>query len=316
MKVYEITFNDEEKVSLVKSPAIESTLLKFSSKENETLYFANDEKQIIYSVAMIPNKMIFRKNVQGEPANVFYTAETIEKFQQNYFRKNANSGTNINHAEFNTDGIYPFENWIVQNSEVDKSKELGLSAPNGSLVMGFKIDNPTIWNEVKNGNLDGLSVEGKVIFKEVKPIININMNTEKNPQKLWDTLKAFFTSDVVPTDEDEKEKEVEMAEVPAVEVEVEDEIDYKAENEMLKEKVAELEAKLATIEADKVKSETDLETMKSQKDALAIEFQMFKKDLPAVAPIVDLPVEKFNTEVKENMTSFEKFRAHNNKFKK
>lgn len=306
MKVYEITFNDEEKVSLVKSPAIESTLLKFSSEENETLYFANDEKQIIYSVAMIPNKMIFRKNVKGEPANVFYTAETIEKFQQNYFRKNANSGTNINHAEFNTDGIYPFENWIVQNSEVDKSKELGLSAPNGSLVMGFKIDNPTIWNEVKNGNLDGLSVEGKVIFKEVEPIININMNTEKNPQKLWDTLKAFFSSDVVPTDEEEKEKEVEMAEVPAVEVEVEDEIDYKAENKMLKEKVAELEAKLATIEADKVKSETDLETMKSQKDALAIEFQMFKKDLPSVAPIVNLPVE---VEIPyEKMTNYQKLK--------
>jgi len=156
MKVYEITFNDEEKVSLVKSPAIESTLLKFSSEENEKLYFANDEKQIIYSVAMIPNKMIFRKDIQGEPANVFYTAETIEKFQQDYFRKNANSGTNVNHAEFNTDGIFPFENWIVQNSEVDKSKELGLTAPNGSLIMGFKIDNPTIWNEVKNGNLDGL----------------------------------------------------------------------------------------------------------------------------------------------------------------
>ena len=71
MKVYEITFNDEHKVSLVKSPAIESTLLKFSIEENEKLYFANDEKQIIYSVAMIPNKMIFRKDIQGEPANVF-----------------------------------------------------------------------------------------------------------------------------------------------------------------------------------------------------------------------------------------------------
>ena len=87
MKVYEITFNDEHKVSFVKSPAIESTLLKFSDEENETLYFANDEKQVIYSVAMIPNKMIFRKNIKGEPANVFYTAETIEKFQQDYFRK-------------------------------------------------------------------------------------------------------------------------------------------------------------------------------------------------------------------------------------
>ena len=304
MKVYEITFNDEHKVSLVKSPAIESTLLKFSSEENEKLYFANDEKQIIYSVAMIPNKMIFRKDIQGEPANVFYTAETIEKFQQDYFRKNANSGTNVNHAEFNTDGIFPFENWIVQNSEVDKSKELGLTAPNGSLIMGFKIDNPTIWNEIKNGNLDGLSVEGRVLFKEVQePITNINMNTEKNPQNFWDMCKAFFASDVAPTEE-EKDKEVEMAEVPAVEVE--DETDHKAENEMLKAKVAELEAKLATIEADKVKSETDLQTMKSEKEAIAVEFQKFKAETPAAKPIKNAPVEV--QKPYEQMSNFEKLK--------
>lgn len=306
MKVYEITFNDHEKVSLVKSPAVESTLIKFSKEETDKIYFANEEKQIIYSVAMRPNMLIPRKNVNGEPANVFYTAETIEKFQQNYFRKNANSGTNINHAEFNSEGIFPFENWIVSNPNNDKSNEMNMATEKGDLIMGFKIDNPNIWNEVKNGNLDGLSVQGKVIYKEVEPIININMNTEKNPQKLWDTLKAFFSSDVVPTDEEEEEKEVEMAEVPAVEVEVEDEIDYKAENEMLKEKVAELEAKLATIEADKVKSETDLETMKSQKDALAIEFQMFKKDLPSVAPIANLPVE---VEIPyEKMTNYQKLK--------
>jgi len=307
MKVYEITFNDEHKVSLVKSPAIESTLLKFSDEENETLYFANDEKQVIYSVAMIPNKMIFRKNIKGEPANVFYTAETIEKFQQDYFRKNANSGTNINHAEFNTEGIYPFENWIVQNSEVDKSKELGLTAPNGSLVMGFKIDNPTVWNEIKSGNLDGLSVEGKVLFKEVEqPIININMNTEKNPQTLWDTLKAFFASDVIPTEE----KEVEMTATPEVEVEVETPEmnieDLKAENEALKTKVAELEAQIATMEADKVKAETDLQTMKSEKEAIAMEFQMFKAEKPAAESIKNAPVEV--TKPYDQMTNLEKLK--------
>ncbi len=272
MKVYEITFNDEEKVSLVKSPAVESTLLKFSDEENETLYFTNEEKQEVYSVAMIPNKMIFRKNVMGEPANVYYTSSTIEKFQQNYFRKNANSGTNINHAEFNTDGIFPFESWIVLNSENDKSKELGLTAPNGSLIMGFKIENDEVWNDVKNGNLDGLSVEGKVIFKEVEPNINIQMNKEKNPQTLWDMMKSFFAVDVKDeeeTTEEEstetpKDEEVEMAEVE-VEVPVEQSvIDLKAENETLKAEVSDLKNQLATLEAEKVKAEEELVTMTKQ----------------------------------------------------
>lgn len=307
MKVYEITFNDEQKVSLVKSPAVESILLKFSSEENEKLYFTNDEKQIIYSVAMIPNKMIFRKDVQGEPANVFYTKETIEKFQQDYFRKNANSGTNINHAEFNTDGIFPFENWIVQNSEVDKSKELGLTAPNGSLIMAFKIDNTDVWKEVKSGNLDGLSVEGRVVFKEVEqPITNINMNKEKNPQTLWDNLKAFFSEDL--KEEEEIVVEAEMADEPVVEAEPK--LDLEAENEMLKAKVSELETKLADIEAMKVEDETNLQTMKAEKESIAKAFETFKADLPATTPIKDMP-----KEVSKNygeMTNFERMKFNKN----
>jgi hypothetical protein len=75
--------------------------------------------------------------------------------------------------------------------------------------MAFKIDNAEVWNEVKNGNLDGLSVEGRVIFKEVEqPITNMNMNKEKNPQTLWDNLKAFFS-------ENYDEKEEDDAQTPA-----------------------------------------------------------------------------------------------------
>ena len=83
MKVYEITFEKDFKVSLVKNPALEMTMVKFSEEKEIPLYFANEEKREIFSVAMSPDKLIYRNNIQGEPANVFYTAETIEKFQQN-----------------------------------------------------------------------------------------------------------------------------------------------------------------------------------------------------------------------------------------
>jgi hypothetical protein len=53
---------------------------------------------------MSPDKLIYRNNIQANPLT-YSTAETIEKFQQNYFRTNANSGT----AEFNTEGVFPFE---------------------------------------------------------------------------------------------------------------------------------------------------------------------------------------------------------------
>lgn len=303
MKVYEITFEKEFKVSLVKDPALEMTLVKFSEEKETPVYFANEEKREIFSVAMSPDKLIYRKNVQGEPANVFYTAETIEKFQQNYFRTNANKGTNIDHAEFNTEGVFPFESWIVANPKNDKSNELGLDTKKGDLVMGFKVENDAVWQEVKNGNLDGLSVEAKVLFKEVNFNTNIKMNKE-NKENLLTKIIALFSADTTVENIDVQDAKVEMAAEP-IEPEKEktpEEIaaEATAENEPIAEEVAEvtavpdaedlqvkydalleentkLKADLANIEAEKVKADEALVTM--------------SKQTPAVEAIVDLPIE-------------------------
>jgi hypothetical protein len=53
----------------------------------------------------------------------------------------------------------------VANPANDKSSELGLVTKK-DLVMGFKVDNDAVWQQCKEGNLDGLSIQG-VLFKEV-----------------------------------------------------------------------------------------------------------------------------------------------------
>ena len=319
MKVYEITFEKDFKVSLVKNPALEMTMVKFSEEKETPLYFANEEKREIFSVAMSPDKLIYRNNIQGEPANVFYTAETIEKFQQNYFRTNANSGTNIDHAEFNTEGVFPFESWIVANPANDKSNELGLVTKKGDLVMGFKVDNDEVWQQCKDGNLDGLSIEGKVLFKEVNTNLNFNMNTEKKENLLTKIIALFSAEPIegevemafVPKEEEEEKKEDAPIEDAEEEVKVEavaenvpiaDEVaedtatpeanDLQAENDALKKQIDELKAQLVTIEADKVKAEEDLVTM--------------SKQTPAAAAIVDLPIEVKMTAEEIKLDRFKK----------
>jgi hypothetical protein len=304
MKTYKITFKGGHKVSLVKDPAIEETLLKFSAEQEEKLYFANDEKRVVYSVAMIPNKLIFRKDINGEPAQVFYDEQAIEDFQQQYFRKQDLS-TNINHAQFNTDGIFPFESWIVANSENDKSKHLGLNAPNGSLVMGFKIENDAIWNDVKEGKLDGLSIEGFTRIEEVTTK-TINMNTEKNPQTLWDTLKAFFAVET-PAEKTPEEiaaeasKEAEDTPTETAEQTLQKQVDeLTAENEALK-------AELANLKAEQVKAETEMTTMKSEKETMTTEIEKLKgeivevkmiKNVPQNENLADIPYEKMTNKQK------------------
>jgi hypothetical protein len=301
MKVYEFIFdeskNDFLKVSVVKDAAVETKLMAFAKEdEDKPMYFANEDKREIYCVAMIPNKMIFRKDINGEPAMGYFTTESIERFQQHYFRTASNRAVNINHNEKDTTGVFPFESWIVKDSTNDKSNAMGMQAENGSLVMAFKVENDDVWNECKNGNLDGLSIEARLDtqLKESNFKTEIEMTKEeKTPENLWGMLKAFFTTETEPVEETEEEKaeveEMEEETPPAEEPKSEDSEALKTENEDLKAEIAELKTKLADMEAEKVKAETDLETMKKQTPkAEAIKTTPkveFKKDFKDMTPL-------------------------------
>lgn len=326
MKTYELIYPDGGigvfKVSLVKNPAVETTLMKFSSEEK--MYFSNEEKRVVYAPAMIPNKMIFRNNIQGEPANVFYTAETIEKLQQNYFRNKGNFSTNLDHADNNIEGVFPFESWIVQNKEIDKSKDMGFDVPNGTWMMGHKIDNDSVWNDyIKTGKIDGLSIEASLLHKE-QLINKVNMSkldavieaikqvfSAEEAETVVETTEVEMAEDKkedseeAPIEDANKEAETpeEMVDEPAVEEAVDSEEvateaegddveELKAENEALKAELASVKEQLAKSEADKVKAETDLTKM--------------AKETPAAVAIKNAPKEVSKTYAE--MSNFEKLK--------
>jgi len=216
MKKYELVFNKDEqgvfKISLVKDPAIESTLMHFNAEKPQILHFTQDEKRIVFAPAMIPNKLIFRGDVNGENAQVFYTSDTIDQLQKNYFKNGHNSATNINHQSEDTTGVYPFESWIVEDPSNDKANAMGFNVPKGTWMMGYKIDNAQVWDDVKSGNLDGLSIEARLGFKEV----NNNENYKKqtmNKKSILKTITDFFMAN-----EDKKEFQAGDKKVFAIEL--------------------------------------------------------------------------------------------------
>jgi len=67
--------------------------------ESKLLQFQDDEKQIIYSVGMRPNILIPRKNINGEPALVFYTEDdenTVEADSKGNFTGSVRLAEGIN----------------------------------------------------------------------------------------------------------------------------------------------------------------------------------------------------------------------------
>ena len=162
MKKYELQYTKGEDgvfcMSLVENPATKTQLVMFDD-ESKLLQFADDDKQIVYSVAMRPNMLIPRKDINGEPAMVFYTEETIADLQQNFFKKNHHNGATVNHDGKVREDMYIFESWIVQDPEKDKATLLGMQVQKGDWVTAQKIENSEVWQDVKSGKLTGFSIE-------------------------------------------------------------------------------------------------------------------------------------------------------------
>lgn len=322
--IFEFLFNEDSEhftTAIVKDAAVEKKLSYF--KQEKPLFFANEEKRTIYAVAMEPDKLIFRKATKELPEHYgFFSAQSIEKFQENYAKHQGDKLVNIGHVETPINGVYKIENWIVKDSEMDKTKAIGIEAVNGSLIQGFKIENDAVWEQCKNGNLDGLSIEAHLSRKLVNNFkTEIQMNKEKNPQTLWDAMKAFFTSDVEETEEEkaariakeEADKMADDAPTDAPAEPSEDMVKLQEENEMLKAKVSELETKLADIEAENITANTELTTMKSEKEKAEIALELFKSENTKAVEIKNAPkVEVFSS---ETATPYEKFRNHYKKFK-
>jgi hypothetical protein len=53
------------------------------------------------------------------------------------------------------------ESWIVEDSKVDKSALYGLNYPKGTWVAMMKVNNDSVWEQVKSGAIKGFSIEGK-----------------------------------------------------------------------------------------------------------------------------------------------------------
>lgn len=162
MKKYELKYTAGEegvfRMSTVESPAVKSYLVMFDD-EMKALEFQDDDKQIIYSVAMRPNMLIPRKDVHGEPAMVFYTEETADALLQNFFKNNNHNGATINHDKNVRTDMYIFEAWKVLDPEKDKAAVMGMDVKKGDIVMGQKVDNSEVWVKIKNKELTGFSIE-------------------------------------------------------------------------------------------------------------------------------------------------------------
>lgn len=148
-------------MGLVDMPAIEENWIALSKVQ---LSAVNDERRMLYGPALIPDKEILRYDDKGEPYYVYFEKETVQKVAHQFFKKNLQHTTNLQH-EIPVTGVTVVESWIKEGKN-DKSIQLGLpELPDGTWFIGTKVDEEHVWNDVKEGKIKGYSIEG--FFNEV-----------------------------------------------------------------------------------------------------------------------------------------------------
>ena len=147
-------------ISLVSAPAIEQDFVYFG-KEKNNLTFAkvDEEKRMLVSPALIPNKQIFRYDPNTDSEYyVYFSPDTVRKASELYLKHNNHHKATQEHNE-RVSGVLTIESWIKEG-DMDKSKLYGYDLPNGTWFVKMRIDNDSLWQDIKQGNLKGLSIEG------------------------------------------------------------------------------------------------------------------------------------------------------------
>jgi hypothetical protein len=197
-KLIEWTLDDVvgelKRISLVSVPAIEEEFLLFSKE----LTFAtlDEEKRIVTGPAMRPEIHIPRKDDNGELYYGFFSEDTVRKAAELFFKKNSNANlTNLEH-EFEVDGVYVYESWIVVDPNVDKAKALGFSdVRKGDWWVSMKVENDVVWkNYLKTGLIRGFSVEVKAGEKDVETLSKIAdiLSGETTDEKAYELIAELF----------------------------------------------------------------------------------------------------------------------------
>ena len=148
-------------ISLVSAPAIQQDFVYFGKEKNNLTFAKVDEdKRMLISPALIPNKQIFRYDPNTDSEYyVYFSPDTVRKSSELYLKHNNHHKATYEHQD-RVSGVLTTESWIIEDPKMDKSRLYGYDLPKGTWMVSMKINNDELWQKVKDGELKGLSIEG------------------------------------------------------------------------------------------------------------------------------------------------------------
>jgi hypothetical protein len=191
LPVYELMisedFNDDAEVNFVSLVDRPATQMLWNSFAHKVKFNTDEEKRVISGAIMLADTPIFRSDITHGDYYVVFSKDTIFKIVQRYFKKGYQANVNIQHnQDKQIEGVYLFESFISDKVRGVMPMKGFEDAPDGSWFGSMKVDNDFAWNEVKEGNIKGFSVEG--IFEYYKT------KSEAKEKKIFDEIKKILSA--------------------------------------------------------------------------------------------------------------------------
>lgn len=192
IKKYKVGIDSETyAISMVESPAIESDFVALAKEEEKIeIQLSDDERHMCYGAALIPDKDIYRNNGEQE-FYISFTKESIEKMSQDFMKNYRQNEVTLDHNEMAND-ITITESWLVEDPYKDKANALGINVPQGTWMIGMKVNQIDVWERVKSGELKGFSVESMISLEDFSKQNENNMNIETNEMSFWTKMKEVL----------------------------------------------------------------------------------------------------------------------------
>lgn len=194
---YSLNIDDSEntgcfKISLVDFPAVETSFLCFNAEpEKFNFKVTDDEKHIVTGIALRCNVPIYRVSPDGTEYYVLFTKDTVEHIMQKFAKDNNGFNISLQH-ELDVKDCYVVESYLINKERGIVPQEFS-DIEDGSWVVSVKIENPKVWEYIKEGNCSGFSIEILAIPEALKAAIKKDKEDyNKEIDKLKGVLKEMF----------------------------------------------------------------------------------------------------------------------------
>lgn len=195
LPTYELKINPDndsfvDAIALVDQPAIESNFIAFSKEQKGLTFNMDDQRMELLGAAMIPNMLIYRRDNNGNEYNVFFSSDTIRQIAQVFSKNSFQKNMNLEHTSVEAHS-FVYQSYLVDSTK-GMTSPLNLNLPDGSWVVGVKVTDKNVWNDIKSGKLSGFSVEG--LFQLIKSdAYTINIKSEEQD---FDKLVSAITNEL------------------------------------------------------------------------------------------------------------------------